>query len=88
MIETEKHWKTKKEKQKTRKTQTATINTFLLFYFFTFLYWKIYVLLDNIFGKNLVYIVKFVLQFFSKHKALSFVDTVLRFKILGNRLGF
>ena len=46
------------------KNEKKSKNKNKYFFTFTFLYRKIYILLENIFGKNLVYITTFVLQFF------------------------
>ena len=71
------------------------------FFTFTFLYRKIYILLENMYLENLVCIATFVLSFFHEagywkcSNANAHIDihwfcrrhTSLRSKILGNRLG-
>ena len=79
-----------------RKSQSTTIN---IFFTFTFLYRKIFVRKHIL--KNLVFIVRFVLQFFHVasywkcsnktplpiQTCIGLVDIIFRPKILGNRLG-
>ena len=69
------------------------------FFTFTFLYRKIYIFLDNIFGKTQFILLHLHYHFFKWQVTesaatptpiqifIDFVDTILRSKILGNRLG-